>query len=260
MVLDYLVKVELTRRSLFEGAIVLGEGALATALLHSCAPILQPKLRYIFERSHPNLESLPLVALKQVRESYTPSIEEQASDIEYRQREYHALQGKKATHVESHKDLLARFEPDSAFANKLIDEAKKSIDHMVEFLQSNYIKPRKINFVIPQRAEDIDLSVRGTRVYLIADVIERRLSIYNFEGIEKSQFVATYERGKLGSYWTITRIVQGMPVIEDYIIFYGTTGSPFDLIDTPTAEVLHSYMNPYRTRHAVEELKATNNI
>lgn len=163
--------------------------------------------------------------------------------------------------VESYYERYFRREPDKAYAEALIGEAKKSIVHLFQFLGSDLLRVPVFNFKIPQTANEVSLKAGSGLVYLVSDYGNSRTTLYKAK-LDGKEEVAHLTRsfplaGETIGHLRFVATEKGFD-FEGYRsepVFYRTSGTLIDLIETPPIEALHIAIEKYTHINLAKEVK-----
>ena len=209
---------------------------LPTLILPSDAEA-QRNPRQVFVRDTPsNVKSLPQIEPEVFREEYTPPPEERRLHLEQASKKFQvptfALKP-----FESYQRIRFRVEPDKKYAGGLIEEANQSIEHMIRFLGSGYIKKPQVFFEIPMGEKGIlPVKVPPILIYLVADLERIKVVRYKVEGAGAivNSILATNLHGAS---------------FQNFPILYNTSSDIVGIIEAPAIEVLHKLTSEYGLRH-----------
>ena len=231
----------------------------------------QVNRRNVFQRGSPyNINSLPIITSHLSRRQYALTaheIDEQSKQIAQKDP---FLRGKTLELVESYEERWVRLEPDAGFANGLIREARISIDDIVRFLNSPYIKKPTVEFRVPQLENDVTyVNVPERLFYLVADLGTVITTNYNFKLNGKIIPVrltqsddhlsndVTAGETKRSVNFTATESGFAVQSSRPEPIFYNTSSNIVKLVETPPMEGLHTVMQAYTLNHIITAVKNT---
>ena len=178
--------VEYSRREFLKGVRVLGIGALATSYFAESA-VAQTASIEIFKRDpNYNLGAMDVITPPSFLKELDLTPEAHASNIR-KLKEIPGIVGE-PEFIGGRQETWVRLEPDRRYATNLIEEANKSIDHLIKFLGSLYLKKPQVTFTIPQKESEIEFKQRpDILVYLVSDLGLKNVANYRLSLRGKQQ-------------------------------------------------------------------------
>lgn len=262
---------DLTRRGFIEYIFGIGTGfATAVSPVPSFAfateTVEHKDEREVFKRGSPYVET-PRVDIKGFKRGHTFTREELFFVEKDLRRAFMLKEGEELSVTESYFNLWVRFERDHAYAERLIEEAKKSISHLVSFFGSKYLNRMSIVFLTPQSEGEIIITrYPPLPFYLVLGVgIELKVSCKItvggkeslISGIPVKSRYPNLHHGLQYQYVDIKKKGRDIEfILTSSPIFYSTSSGLISLVETPPIEVLHQLVRPYTLQNANRELSA----
>ena len=211
---------------------------------------------------HYNIQSLPEIVLSASRKDKILTTADKLKHLEIFRKEQ-LLRFARPKYDSAYEEIWVKLEPDKAFAFRLVQEAKKSIADIVNFLGSEYIKQPSFDFKIPSSSDEFNFEnlENSAKFYLVAGTGLKTTANYsiNLNGrIVPISLVSTETNsGQTSRSFVATPTYVGFnankPTNEP--IFYNTSTPPIFLIESPAVEALHKIIVPYTFVHLQEDLK-----
>ncbi|HLC60727.1 MAG TPA: hypothetical protein VJJ52_04825 [Candidatus Nanoarchaeia archaeon] len=229
----------------------------------------QESRRNKFRRSTPyNIKSISVTAIPQSKKDSELTAQERLELENGIAQKYPFFKGRQPQFIESYKERIVRLEPDGNYAERLIVEARKSIEDIINFLQSDYIKPSNVVLTAPSSPADVIYANQPHILfYLVADFGTRTTTNlrFNIDGkIFSISFIkeelagsndATIGETQRTTKFRATESGFNVEGTQSEPIFYNTSANPIKLTETPPIEMLHRAMEPYTLNNIKSAVK-----